>query len=83
MAVLAEPRAGERGESHQPERMIHRAAESPVDEIPGQGGDDVREALGGFVARPARRNGGDRARLQQHEPPAGEPPLDVLRKAEP
>ena len=65
----------------QPERMVQRTMKSALDKVPCQRRDDIREPLGRFVARPARRNRRDRPGLEQEELAAGEAPLDVLRKA--
>lgn len=54
--------------------------EAAVHKIPGEGSDDIGEALGGLVAGPFWGNGGDGAGLEKDELIIDEPPLDVLGK---
>ena len=50
-------------------------------ESPSERGDGVGEAFGGFVPRPARREAGDGARLQEVERAPFVGPFDVLWEA--
>ena len=51
-------------------------------ESPSERGDGVGEAFSGFVPRPARREAGDGARLQEVERVSFVGPFDVLRETE-
>jgi hypothetical protein len=74
----AEPFALKGREAHEAKRKGEGAMEAVFDEIPGERSDGDGEAFGGFVAGPARGNGGDRARLEKEELVGGEAPFDVL-----
>ena len=80
VAETGEPLSAERRVVHEPEGIRERLVKAALHKVPCQRRDDVWKTLGGFVARPARRNGGDGARLQEPQLAAGEAPLDVLRK---
>jgi hypothetical protein len=78
VVVHAEPFSLKRREAHEAKRKGEGAVEAFIDEIPGEGSDGGGETLGGFVASPARGDGGDGAGLQEEELSVGETPLDVL-----
>ena len=80
VAVHPEPLAVARRVAHQPKRIGERTVKALVDEIPRQRRDHVRKTLGRLVPRPARRNRGNRPRLQQMKLASDKTPLDVLRK---
>ena len=52
--------------------------EAVLDEVPGERSDGGGETLRGFVAGPARGNGGDGSGLEKEELVGGEAPFDVL-----
>ena len=74
----SEPLALERREAHEAKRIGEGAMEAVFDEVPGERSDGAGETLGGFVAGPARGNGGDGAGLEEEEFVGGEAPFDVL-----
>lgn len=73
-----EPFALEGWEAHEAEGVGEGAVKTFFDEIPGERSDGGGETLGGFVAGPARGNGGDGTGLEKGELIGGEAPLDVL-----
>ena len=78
VVVHAEPFTLKGREAHKAKREGEGAVETVIDEIPGEGSDGGGETLGGFIAGPARWNGGDGTRLQEEELVVYEAPLDVL-----
>ena len=74
----AEPFALKGREAHEAKRKGERAVEAVLDEVPGERSDGGGETLGGFVAGPARGNGGDGAGLEKRELIGGEAPFDIL-----
>lgn len=74
----AEPFALKGREAHEAKREGERAVETVIDEVPSERSDGGGETLGGFVAGPAGRDGGDGAGLEERELVGGEAPLDVL-----
>ena len=83
IAVFAgEPFVVKRRQPHQAERVVQRFVEACFAKLPGERGNGVGEAFGGFVPRPARCESGNGAGLQQVQAAAGKRPFDVLRKAE-
>ena len=74
----AEPFALKGREAHEAEGVGEGTMETVLDEIPGKRSDGGGKTFGGFVAGPARRDGGNGAGLQKEEFVAGEAPFDVL-----